>query len=90
MLLATQKALQRRRLIDEIEYLRQQLSERYAFANMVSRNPVMLEVFSTIEMLAQSGLYPSVAETTRQTLDHLSQRWSEVAAMPLYRAFESE
>ena len=53
---ATNKVLERRRLIDEIEYLRRQLSDRYAFANMVSRNPVMLEVFSTIEMLARNDV----------------------------------
>lgn len=56
MLLATQKALERRRLLDEIEYLRKQLSDRYTFANMVSRDPAMMEVFSTIEMLAQSDV----------------------------------
>ena len=56
ILLATRKVLERRRLLDEIEYLRQQLSDRYTFANMVSRDPAMLEVFSTIEMLAQSDV----------------------------------
>lgn len=56
LLLATQKVLERRRLLDEIEYLRKQLSDRYTFANMVSRDPTMLEVFSTIEMLAQSDV----------------------------------
>jgi two-component system, NtrC family, response regulator AtoC len=56
ILLATQKALERRRLIDEIQYLRRQLSERYAFANMVSRNPVMLDIFSTIEALADNDV----------------------------------
>lgn len=56
LLLATQKALERRRLIDEIEYLRRQLSDRYAFANMVSRNPNMLEVFATLEMLARNDV----------------------------------
>ncbi len=54
LLLATQKALERRRLIDEIEYLRRQLADR--FANMVSRNPVMREVFATIEMLANNDV----------------------------------
>ncbi len=54
ILLATQKVLERRRLLDEIEYLRRQLSDRYTFGNMISRDPVMLEVFSTIEMLASS------------------------------------
>jgi DNA-binding NtrC family response regulator len=56
ILLATQKVLERRRLLDEIEYLRRQLSDRYTFANMISRDPVMLEVFSTIEMLASSDV----------------------------------
>ena len=56
ILLATQKVLERRRLLDEIEYLRKQLSDRYTFANMVSRDPAMLELFSTIEMLAQSDV----------------------------------
>ena len=56
ILLATQKVLERRRLLDEIEYLRKQLSDRYTFANMVSRDPAMLEVFATIEMLAQSDV----------------------------------
>lgn len=56
ILLATQKVLERRRLLDEIEYLRKQLSDRYTFANMISRDPVMAEIFSTIEMLAQSDV----------------------------------
>jgi two-component system response regulator PilR (NtrC family)/two-component system response regulator HydG len=56
ILLAINKVLERRRLIDEIEYLRKQLSDRYTFANMVTRNPAMVEVFSTIEMLARSDV----------------------------------
>jgi DNA-binding NtrC family response regulator len=56
LLHATQKALERRRLIDEIEYLRRQLSDRYAFANMVSRSPAMLEIFATLEMLARNDV----------------------------------
>jgi len=56
ILLATQKVVERRRLLDEIEYLRKQLEDRYTFANMVSRDPTMLEVFSTIEMLAQNDV----------------------------------
>jgi DNA-binding NtrC family response regulator len=56
MLLATQKVVERRRLLDEIEYLRKQLSDRYTFANMVSRDAAMMELFSTIEMLAQSDV----------------------------------
>jgi DNA-binding NtrC family response regulator len=56
ILLATQKVLERRRLLDEIEYLRKQLSDRYTFANMVSRDSTMIELFATIEMLAQSDV----------------------------------
>jgi two-component system response regulator AtoC len=56
LLHAVHKALERRRLIDEIEYLRRQLSDRYAFANMVSRNPAMLEIFATLEMLARNDV----------------------------------
>jgi len=56
LLHAVQKALERRRLIDEIEYLRKQLVDRYAFANMVSRNPAMLEIFATLEMLARNDV----------------------------------
>ncbi|MGD9764799.1 MAG: sigma-54-dependent transcriptional regulator [Candidatus Binatia bacterium] len=56
LLHAVRKALERRRLIDEIEYLRNQLSDRYAFANMVSRNPIMLEIFSTLELLARNDV----------------------------------
>ena len=54
MVLATEKVLEKRRLLEEIHYLRNQLSERYSFANMVSRNPEMHEIFSTIEALAQN------------------------------------
>ena len=54
ILLATEKALEKRRLLDEISYLRDQLSERYSFANMVSRNRCMHEIFSSIETLAQN------------------------------------
>jgi DNA-binding NtrC family response regulator len=54
ILLATEKVLEKRRLLDEISYLRNQLSERYSFANMISRNPAMHEIFSTIEALAQN------------------------------------
>ncbi len=54
ILLATEKILEKRRLLDEISYLRSQLSERYSFANMVSRNPAMHELFHTIESLAQN------------------------------------
>src|SRR5947199_10404015 len=54
ILLATEKILEKRRLLDEIRYLRSQLSDRYSFANMVSRHRVMHEIFETISALAQN------------------------------------
>ncbi|HZR81920.1 MAG TPA: sigma-54 dependent transcriptional regulator [Candidatus Binatia bacterium] len=54
ILLATEKVLEKRRLLDEINYLRGQLADRYSFANMVSRNPRMHEIFSQIEALSQN------------------------------------
>jgi len=56
ILRSTQKVLERRRLLDEIDYLRRQLADRYTFANMVSADPAMLDVFATIEMLADSDV----------------------------------
>jgi DNA-binding NtrC family response regulator len=54
LLLAVERALQKRRILDEIQYLRGQLAERYSFANMVSRNPRMQEIFGQIEALGQN------------------------------------
>ena len=54
LLLAVERALQKRRILDEIQYLRGQLAERYSFANMVSRNPRMQDIFCQIEALAQN------------------------------------
>ena len=56
LLLAVRRALERQHLIDEIEHLRRELSDRHSFANMVSRNPGMLDVFDTIEMLANNDV----------------------------------
>ncbi len=53
---AVKRTLDHRRLVDEVEYLRQQLSDRYSFANMLSRNPAMLEIFATLEMLARNDV----------------------------------
>jgi DNA-binding NtrC family response regulator len=54
LLLAVERALHKRRILDEIQYLRGQLAERYSFANMVSRNPRMQDIFCQIEALAQN------------------------------------
>jgi DNA-binding NtrC family response regulator len=60
---ATQKALERRRLLrdnenlrDDNAYLRRELSDRHSFANMVTCTPAMSEVFSTLEMLSTNDV----------------------------------
>jgi DNA-binding NtrC family response regulator len=63
LLKATQKALERRRLLydneclrDDNAYLRRELSDRHSFANMVTCTPAMSGVFSTLEMLAANDV----------------------------------
>lgn len=63
LLKATQKALERRRLLrdneslrDDNAYLRRELSDRHSFANMVTCTPAMAAVFSTLEMLAANDV----------------------------------
>ncbi len=54
ILLALQKVSERRRLLAEIADLRRQLAERNRFAEMIGRDAAMREVFSSIELLADS------------------------------------
>ena len=45
------RTLERRRLKDELEQLRQQMREHYSFHNMVSKSPRMRQVFDLIEQV---------------------------------------
>ncbi|MGD9714985.1 MAG: sigma-54-dependent transcriptional regulator, partial [Thermomicrobiales bacterium] len=47
-----QRALRERSLLDEIASLRQQLHGRFAFQNVISKSPRMVEVFELIEQLS--------------------------------------
>ncbi|CAN5853732.1 sigma-54 dependent transcriptional regulator [soil metagenome] len=49
------RTLERRRLIDELEHLRQQMREDYSFHNLVSKNPRMRRVFDLIEQVGPLG-----------------------------------
>jgi DNA-binding NtrC family response regulator len=49
------RTLERRRLIDELEQLRQQMHEDYSFHNMVSKSPKMRRVFDLIEQVGPLG-----------------------------------
>ena len=50
--LVVQRALRERALQDELAYLRSQLQTRYAFQNMLSKNPQMHAIFELISNLA--------------------------------------
>ncbi len=82
ILLATSKILEKRKLLDEIDYLRSQLSDRYSFANMVSRNPPMHEIFSMIESLAPALAKPlTLIYVVRSSADVIfAKRLTEIAA----------
>ncbi|HEX8202219.1 MAG TPA: response regulator, partial [Isosphaeraceae bacterium] len=49
------RTLERRRLIDELEQLRQQMREDYSFHNMVSKSPRMRRVFDLIQQIGPLG-----------------------------------
>jgi DNA-binding NtrC family response regulator len=53
--LVVQRALRERALQDEVAHLRAQLKSRYAFHNILSKNPHMHAVFELISNVAQSN-----------------------------------
>ncbi len=50
-----QRILERRRLIDELQQLRKQMSEDYSFHNIVSKSPKMRKIFDLIEQIGPLG-----------------------------------
>jgi DNA-binding NtrC family response regulator len=52
--LVVERALRERSLLDEVEELRRQMNDRYAFHNILSKNPRMHAVFELIGHVAQS------------------------------------
>lgn len=50
-----EKALEKRKLITENVYLRQELTERYKFSNIIGKSKVMQEVFRIIEKVAPTN-----------------------------------
>ncbi len=50
-----ERILERRRLIDELEQLRQRMRQDYSFHNMVSKSPKMRRVFDLIEQVGPLG-----------------------------------
>jgi DNA-binding NtrC family response regulator len=54
LLLVVQRALRERILQDEVVYLREQLQSRYAFQNIISKNPRMHSIFELIDNVAHT------------------------------------
>ncbi|MBI3411966.1 MAG: sigma-54-dependent Fis family transcriptional regulator [Planctomycetes bacterium] len=52
--LIVRRALQERTLVDEVNFLREQLQSRYAFHNILTKNPKMHAVFQLIGNIGQS------------------------------------
>src|SRR5205814_3072804 len=52
--LLVQRALRERALLDEVTALRQQTQDRFAFQNVISKSPRMLDVFELISNLAST------------------------------------
>ena len=53
--LAINKAIERKRLIDENRYLRTQLDDRYKFHNIIGQSKTMRNVYATIEKVAPTN-----------------------------------
>jgi DNA-binding NtrC family response regulator len=53
--LVVQRALRERSLFDEVQYLREQLQDRYSFKNIISKNPRMHAIFELISNLAHTS-----------------------------------
>jgi len=54
LILLVKRALEQRSLLDEVTHLRQQLGERHAFQNVLSRSPKMYDVFELIGHIADT------------------------------------
>ena len=55
LVLLVKRALEQRSLLDEVAQLRQQLGERHAFQNVLSRSPKMHDVFELISQFADNA-----------------------------------
>jgi DNA-binding NtrC family response regulator len=54
LLIAVQKAIEKKRLVDENLFLRKEISNRYSFGNIVGENPKVLKVFDKIRKVAST------------------------------------
>jgi two-component system response regulator AtoC len=54
LLLTVKRALEQSRLLQENQYFRQELREKYKFENIVGQTPALLEVYKTVARLVDS------------------------------------
>ena len=54
LLISVQKAIEKKRLVDENLFLRKEISNRYSFGNIVGENPKILKVFDKIRKVAST------------------------------------
>ena len=54
LLISVQKAIEKKRLVDENLFLRKEISNRYSFGNIVGENPKVLKVFDKIRKVAST------------------------------------
>lgn len=54
LLLIVEKALERKRLIDENRYFRQEMGERYDFSNIIGKSKAVKDILETIKIMADT------------------------------------
>ncbi len=84
IILTIRKAQERERLRQENEILKEQVSKRYSFNNIVAKSPAMLEIFETIKKIADYkttvmiyGESGTGKELVAQAIHHNSNRKSK-------------
>ncbi len=55
LVLAVERAMEKKRLVEENLALRQQLSERFDFSNIIGENPRILKIFNEIQKVAPTN-----------------------------------
>jgi len=55
LVLAVDRAMEKKRLVEENLALRQQLSERFDFSNIIGENPSILKIFNEIQKVAPTN-----------------------------------
>ncbi|MFQ5847017.1 MAG: sigma-54-dependent transcriptional regulator [Candidatus Methylomirabilales bacterium] len=85
MLLTIQKALERRRLLEEVRYLRDQVRERYSFDTIVAKSVKLQKVLETASQVAKTDatvLIQGESGTGKEVIARAIHAWSPRAGRP--------